>query len=266
MLKPSGVIGCNFVCAPCISSPRCARHTAWCGSHYATRDAPRFTSGHPSSGLRRSTAPRLGHASRVSRATRYALRPLSPAGVPRHSGHTGHPCSGCRPWSGRGTPPSGPATPPKRADARDNTAEVLVGSRGPRQASHAPSRLVVAPRAELPCAVAMRLVARGIRTQLGPQEDVTAATPRQRAAKGVRPYGETPRVGGRDEGLQGPGGGDELHGRFLRTSGWSHGGLPRFCAGIYGVRATTRMRAVTAQVLPCSRDNRGGARTARPAW
>ena len=206
---------------------------------------PRFTGGSPSSGLRRSTAPRRGCASRVPHSTCHALRPLPPAEVPRHSGHMGRPCSGCRSWSGHGTSPSGPATPSRRADARGNTSAVLVGNRGRGKASQAPSGPVAAPRAEIPRAGAMGLVTRGVRTRLGPQEDVTPTAPRQRAAKGVRPYGETPGVGGRDEGLQGPGGGDELHGRFLHTSGWSHDFLSRCCGGIYGVRATTRMREVT---------------------
>jgi len=182
---------------------------------------------------------------RVPRSTPSTLRPPLPSGVPQHSGHTGRPCSGCHPWSGRGTPPSGPATPPRRADVRDNTSYVLVGSRGPGQASQAPSGPVEAPRAAIPRARAMRRVARRVRTWLGPQEDVTAAAPWQGAAKRLRPHGETPGVVGRDEGLKGPGGGDELHDRFLRTSGWSHGFLSRFCVGIYGVRATTSMREVT---------------------
>ena len=112
----------------------------------------------------------------------------------------------------------------------------------------------------------MRRMARRVQTRLGPQEDVTAAAPRQGAPKRLRPHGETLGVGGGAEGLQGPGGGDELHGRFLHTSGWLHGILPSSWGGIYGVRATTRMRAVTANVLPFSRDNCGGGRTSRPAW
>ena len=206
---------------------------------------PRFTRGSPSSGLRRSTAPRRGCASRVPHSTCHALRPLPPAEVPRHSGHMGRPCSGCRSWSGHGTSPSGPATPSRRADARGNTSAVLVGNRGRGKASQAPSGPVEAPRAAIPRARAMRRVARRVRTWLGPQEDVTAAAPWQGAAKRLRPHGETPGVGGGDEGLKGPGGGDELHDRFLRTSGWSHGFLSRFCVGIYGVRATTSMREVT---------------------
>src|SRR5262245_24670844 len=111
----------------------------------------------------------------------------------------------------------------------------------------------------------MRRATLEVRTRLGPQEDITAAAPRQGATKGVGPHRETPWGGGRGKSLHGPRWGDELHGRFLRTSGWSHGILPSSWRRIYGVHATTSMRRLTSGVLPFSRHNHEGSRTSRAA-
>ena len=63
----------------------------------------------------------------------------------------------------------------------------------------------------------MGRAARGVWTELGPQENVTPATPRLGTAKGIGSHGETAVVIRSVEGLQGPGVRDELHDRFLRA-------------------------------------------------
>ena len=72
----------------------------------------------------------------------------------------------------------------------------------------------------------MGRAALGVRTRLGPQEDVTPAAPRQGTAKRVGHPRERPGVIGSDEGIHGPCGGDELHDRFLLVSQWLYGFLP----------------------------------------
>jgi hypothetical protein len=180
--------------------------------------APWFTMGRVFHGLQHSTSARRCRAPCVPRSTPCALRPPPHHGVPWYRGRTRRPRQGSRPWSVRGKPPSGPVTQPRRADARDNARNMLAERRVTLLSFRDALGRVAAPRAEIPRAVTMRRTALGVRTQLVPQKDVTAAAPRQGAAKGVGPHREAPRVVRRDESIQGPGAGDGLHGCFLRTS------------------------------------------------
>lgn len=72
-----------------------------------------------------------------------------------------------------------------------------------------------APGAQIPRTGAMRRATLGVRTRLASQEDVTPAAAWQDAAKRLNAHGRMPGVVGRDEDIQAPGWGDELHDSFL---------------------------------------------------